>query len=551
MRAKRTKQPPRGTEAAKSCAAITVLPVDRLHPNEYNPIRMTKAEYAELVAEVRHLNRLPKPVVVRPNGDGYTIVDGEHGWRAANDVGLSEVPCEVIDADDFECMRQTYKRNQHGTHDPLRLGRMFRRMMEDRNLSARALAEEIAVSEGTVRNAVMYAEAADMRNSYAPAIPDENEKKISALSVRQVRCYVKLGGRLADLWLNAKADLSLVNPCQTREMIENGAHWAEDAGVDGLRRLAETGLFEFVGRVYGRSGFEDAVRKVRAWHAWEWHWLRHDIDAKEFRGYSRHFFKGSFYIRTEDMMDDALVEILDTESDPPTFLLTADEFAAVLARTGKGQKESHLDFLKRLSLAVSEKTGQPPRETKHDVHRRLLEKQLESAPDYIRQSSLPLVVRLALWKVDGPEEAKREIARLILLPDEAGCRPGHEDYDIRWHLKNLIEKWVRRHDFDVAWESQSRPQLAARVAADFGIYDPQKDGAAIHALAGKLAALTKDELFYLSDHIRRLEISRAWRGEPQGQAPPARADGSGEVVGECYDADPVSVGGDDHAPPAE
>jgi ParB/RepB/Spo0J family partition protein len=547
--AKRPKKPPRGTEAPKS-AAVTVLPVDRLHPNEYNPNRMTEAEYAELVAEVRHLNRLPKPVVVRPNGDGYTIVDGEHGWRAANDVGLSEVPCEVLDADDFEAMRQTYKRNQHGTHDPLLLGRMFCRMMESRNLSARALAEEIAVSEGTVRNAMLYVEAADMRNCYAPDIPKENEKKISALSVRQVRCYVKLGGRLADLWLNAKADLSLLQPRRTREMIENDAYWGEDAEVDHLVFLGKTGLFEFVGRVYGVTGFQEAVRKVQAWRTWENRWLRHGIDAQEFRGYSRHFFEGSFYLRDEHLMDGALAEILDTESDPPTFLLTADEFALVLARTGRGEKESHLDFRKRLSLAVSEKTGLPPRETKYGVQTRLLEKQLEGAPGYIRESSLPLEVRVALWKVDGPEEAKREIARMG-LPDGAGGRYGDEDYEIQWYVKNLIEKWVRRHNFDVAWESQSGQQLAARVAADFGIYDPQRDGAAIHALAGKLAALTKDELFYLSDHIRRLEISRAWRGEPQGQAPLARADESGEVVGQCYDADPVSAGGDDHAPPAE
>jgi ParB family chromosome partitioning protein len=160
MREKRTKNPPRrGPASPRPAAVITTLPADTLHPNEYNPNRMTEAEYAELVAEVRHLKRLPKPVVVRPDGDGYTIVDGEHGWRAANVVGLSEVPCEIIEADDFEAMRQTYKRNQHGTHDPLLLGRMFRRMMESRSLSARSLAEAIAVSEGTVRNALLYAEA--------------------------------------------------------------------------------------------------------------------------------------------------------------------------------------------------------------------------------------------------------------------------------------------------------------------------------------------------------------------------------------------------------
>jgi len=66
---------------------------------------MTPDAFAELVAEVRHLGRLPKPVVVRPHRDRWLIVDGEHGWRAAREAGLAEVPCEVIEVGDFEAMR--------------------------------------------------------------------------------------------------------------------------------------------------------------------------------------------------------------------------------------------------------------------------------------------------------------------------------------------------------------------------------------------------------------------------------------------------------------
>src|SRR5688572_15194569 len=98
--------------------AIDISILD-LHPNGYNPNEMSDAEFAELVAEVRHLGRIPKPVIVRPNAAGYVIVDGEHGWRAAKEAGFETVPCEVVDIDDFEAKRQTYKRNQHGTHNPV------------------------------------------------------------------------------------------------------------------------------------------------------------------------------------------------------------------------------------------------------------------------------------------------------------------------------------------------------------------------------------------------------------------------------------------------
>lgn len=42
---------------------VTTIPTDQIHPNDYNPNELSEEEYAELVSEVRHLGRLPKPVV--------------------------------------------------------------------------------------------------------------------------------------------------------------------------------------------------------------------------------------------------------------------------------------------------------------------------------------------------------------------------------------------------------------------------------------------------------------------------------------------------------
>ena len=42
-----------------------ILQTAQIHQNNYNPNRMTDDEFQELVAEVRHLGRIPKPVVVR------------------------------------------------------------------------------------------------------------------------------------------------------------------------------------------------------------------------------------------------------------------------------------------------------------------------------------------------------------------------------------------------------------------------------------------------------------------------------------------------------
>src|SRR5215208_6586730 len=94
------------TTTSEAGGDVCQLPTEALSPNNWNPNRMTDEEFAELVEEVRYLRRLPKPVVVRNGCAGeageYLIVDGEHGWRAAQEVGLAEVACEIIAADDFE-----------------------------------------------------------------------------------------------------------------------------------------------------------------------------------------------------------------------------------------------------------------------------------------------------------------------------------------------------------------------------------------------------------------------------------------------------------------
>jgi ParB/RepB/Spo0J family partition protein len=247
--------------------AIVALPTTALVANDYNPNHMTDDEFAELVTEVRHLGRLPKPIIVRPRGPRYVIVDGEHGWRAATEAGVSEVSCEIAQVDDFEAMRQTYKRNQHGTHRPVRLGQMFRRMMAERALSQRALAKDIDVSDGTIRNALDYAAAADhLRNSYAGGqghVADGYvEDQISGLSVREVRAYLQLPDALRRPWLESGADLKTVDGCQ----------------------YLDPTLLEWWPK---RVEFAKALRQVRQWAQWEYHWCVGGLTREQLRPYSR------------------------------------------------------------------------------------------------------------------------------------------------------------------------------------------------------------------------------------------------------------------------
>ena len=393
-------------------ATVTHLPTDQLQPNDYNPNRMTDEEFAELVEEVRHLGRLPKPVVVREVEDGYLIVDGEHGWRAACEVGLSEIPCEVIEADDFEAMRQTYKRNQHGTHDLAALGRMFYRMRQSRAISNRQLAEEINVSEGTVRNALIYAEATKVRNGYA----------FDRLPIRAVRTYLRLPEIVRDAWLDSGADTralweagSVQLPMEDMNGNEKMHHVVVESPED-WQILVDAGLAEYLDGTNKRT----FVRSGRLLWRLE-HWLsQHRRYIPGVEEYVK--VAAELGLDTKFLDDDMPVEQVSSEEWRP--ILPADEWRQVFLKALEYAGDDDTRFRTmaksalRVALAEFGYAGGP------DPHNPVVAEalmRLNAEPEFIREADIPLAEKLAVaWATGAPHvpdevllEAKRSTCAFL------------------------------------------------------------------------------------------------------------------------------------------
>ncbi len=193
---------------------LETVPVNRLRENDWNPNEMDEDDFEQLVAEVRRLGRVAKPIVVRPSGGQFEIIDGAHNFRAARDVGLKEVLCEIDeDMSDIEARIQTYMRNQHGQHDPLLEGLMFEKMLNSEGeFSNRGLAKRLTISEGKIRQSLKYVEAFRMRLRYAESasgepLSDEDgreqRERISGLTQRELEDYFNLPDVIRDRWLDA------------------------------------------------------------------------------------------------------------------------------------------------------------------------------------------------------------------------------------------------------------------------------------------------------------------------------------------------------------
>ncbi len=89
-------QQARGLLEADTLTEAT-LPLSVLSPSPQPRRRFEKLE--ELAASIRERGIL-QPLLVRPAGDGYTIIAGERRYRAAQAAGLEEVPVVILEVDE-------------------------------------------------------------------------------------------------------------------------------------------------------------------------------------------------------------------------------------------------------------------------------------------------------------------------------------------------------------------------------------------------------------------------------------------------------------------
>ncbi len=106
----------RTTAVGLQALDVRLLPVGALTPNPWNPNRVDTRTFAKMKAYIQR-EGFVKPLVVRLHPDDaerYQIIDGEHRWKLATQLGLGEVPCVVLDVPDARAKMLTVNLNELG-----------------------------------------------------------------------------------------------------------------------------------------------------------------------------------------------------------------------------------------------------------------------------------------------------------------------------------------------------------------------------------------------------------------------------------------------------
>ena len=136
---------------AEASSAVVAIPVARIDPNPVQPRTTFDPEsLRELAASIRSDGVL-QPILVRPDGDRYTLIVGERRLKACRVAGLPNVPAIVREIEPDKLLEVTLVENiQRENLNPIEIATALDRMSSDLHLTH----EELAVRTGMSRTSI-------------------------------------------------------------------------------------------------------------------------------------------------------------------------------------------------------------------------------------------------------------------------------------------------------------------------------------------------------------------------------------------------------------
>ena len=132
---------------------VLFLPARSIRPNPAQPRKIFREEALTELADSIRQHGILQPLSVRRVGAGYELIAGERRLRAARMVGLSEIPCIVMNMDDREAGVSAMVENlQRQDLDFVEEARGISFLMEQWTMSQEQVARLLGKSQSAVAN---------------------------------------------------------------------------------------------------------------------------------------------------------------------------------------------------------------------------------------------------------------------------------------------------------------------------------------------------------------------------------------------------------------
>jgi len=199
-------------ERTESVNKSDTVNVESIIPNKNQPRKkFDQVKLKELMDSIREKGII-QPVVVRPIDNGFELIAGERRFRAMKELGYSDIPVIIKEANDADSLELSLIENiQREELNPIEEATAYKKLLQNFNFSQDEVSKAVGKDKSTVSNALRiltlpsliqkYLEEELLSMGHAKAILSLNTerekiryaKKVlhKSLSVRQIEELVK------------------------------------------------------------------------------------------------------------------------------------------------------------------------------------------------------------------------------------------------------------------------------------------------------------------------------------------------------------------------
>ena len=141
------------TPAPESGERVQLVPIDQVASSPFQPRTVFRDEMLQELVDSIKVHGIIQPLIVRRRGEKFELIAGERRWRAAQRVGLGEVPIIAREASDQDVLELALIENlQREDLNPIEEARAFARLAREFSLRQEDIAQKVGKSRASVAN---------------------------------------------------------------------------------------------------------------------------------------------------------------------------------------------------------------------------------------------------------------------------------------------------------------------------------------------------------------------------------------------------------------
>ena len=200
------------TLPAETPASPQRIDVHRIDSNPAQPRKEFEPAEMQSLAESLDTHGLLQPVVLRRVDDRYELIAGERRLRAAKQAGWSDVPANIIEADDRQTAELAIIENmQRKDLNPLEKAASFRRYLEQYECTQEELASRLSLDRSTIANLIRLLELPE---------PVQDAIRQSKITQGHARALLPLGEEREQIEFCQRIQRECLNVRQTEGLVQ-------------------------------------------------------------------------------------------------------------------------------------------------------------------------------------------------------------------------------------------------------------------------------------------------------------------------------------------